>query len=148
MDCLTTQAFNYCCAFESLTSDNTRVTQLCTGLAAVSGSGQPTQVAKTTLRLDIVLVSKSARNVVILELTLPWEERMEKAIEKSITALLATATDETKRQGAYPWRSDAESLQDSLSAELARHPALQVKGEGGPSITAQGHQRKPLGGSG
>lgn len=125
LDCLTSQAFNYCRAFESLTSDNTRVTQLCTGLAAVSGSGRPTQVAKTTLRLDIVLVSKSTRNVVILELT----QRMEKAIEKSITALLAKPTDETERQGAYPCRSDAASLQDSLSAELARHPALQAKGD-------------------
>lgn len=75
----------------------------------------------------------------MLELTLPWEERMENAIKKSIAALLATATDETK--GKVLTRGT------SLSAELARHPALHVKREGGPSITAQWHQRKPLGGS-
>ena len=42
----------------------------------------PQHVAKTTLRPDIVLVSEATKNVVMLELTVPWEERMEEAFER------------------------------------------------------------------
>lgn len=53
---------------------NIRVSQQCTGLAAVSGPGQ--HIVKTTLGPDIVLVSESTRNVVMMELTVPREDRM------------------------------------------------------------------------
>lgn len=36
----------------------------------------------TTLRPDIVLVSETTRQVVMLKLTVPWEDRMEKAFER------------------------------------------------------------------
>ena len=42
----------------------------------------PQHVAKTTLRPDIILVSEATKNVVMLELTVPWEERMEVAFER------------------------------------------------------------------
>ena len=42
----------------------------------------PQHVVKTTLRPDIVLVSEATKNVVMLELTVPWEERMEEAFER------------------------------------------------------------------
>lgn len=41
----------------------------------------PQHVAKTTLRPDIILVSEARKNVVIMELTVPWEGCMEEAFE-------------------------------------------------------------------
>ncbi len=41
----------------------------------------PQHVAKTTLRPDIVLVSEATKIVVMLELTVPWEEQIEEASE-------------------------------------------------------------------
>lgn len=42
----------------------------------------PDTIAVTTLRPDMVLVSETTKQVVMLELTVPWEDRMEKAFEK------------------------------------------------------------------
>ncbi|XP_060744927.1 uncharacterized protein LOC132858560 [Tachysurus vachellii] len=42
----------------------------------------PQHVVNTTLRPDIVLVSEGTKNLVMLELTVPWEDRMEEAFER------------------------------------------------------------------
>ena len=42
----------------------------------------PSEIAETTLRPDIVIWSKKTKQVVLVELTVPWEERMEEAHEK------------------------------------------------------------------
>ncbi|XP_073696141.1 uncharacterized protein [Garra rufa] len=42
----------------------------------------PETVAITTLRPDIVLTSEASKQVIILELTVPWEDRMEEANER------------------------------------------------------------------
>ena len=42
----------------------------------------PQQVAVTQSRPDIVLWSAASRQVVMLELTVPWEERVEEANER------------------------------------------------------------------
>lgn len=42
----------------------------------------PEAVAETPLRPDMVLISGAAKKVVLLELTVPWEERMEEAHER------------------------------------------------------------------
>ncbi|KAK0134731.1 Retrovirus-related Pol polyprotein from type-2 retrotransposable element R2DM [Merluccius polli] len=42
----------------------------------------PQHIAKTTLRPDIVLVSEATKSIIMLELTVPWEERMEEAFER------------------------------------------------------------------
>lgn len=39
----------------------------------------PESILKTSLRPDIVLQSESSKQVIMLELTVPWEERMEEA---------------------------------------------------------------------
>ncbi|XP_053176235.1 uncharacterized protein LOC128359949 [Scomber japonicus] len=39
----------------------------------------PVSILKTSLRPDIVLQSESSKQVIMLELTVPWEERMEEA---------------------------------------------------------------------
>ena len=44
----------------------------------------PQHVHKTTLRPDIILVPEATKNVVLLELTVPWEERMEEAFERKM----------------------------------------------------------------
>ena len=38
-------------------------------------------IAATTLRPDIVIISRSSRNILLLELTVPWEENSETAHE-------------------------------------------------------------------
>ena len=42
----------------------------------------PEHIVETTLRPDIVLFSDSTKQVVLLDLTVPWEERMEEANER------------------------------------------------------------------
>ena len=42
----------------------------------------PSTIAETTLRPDMVLMSETTRQVVLLELTVPWEDRMEEAYER------------------------------------------------------------------
>lgn len=41
----------------------------------------PEEIAHTSLRPDIVLRSKDTKQVVIMERTVPWEERIEEAYE-------------------------------------------------------------------
>lgn len=45
----------------------------------------PNYVAATTLRPDMVLVSESTKQVLPLELTVPWEDRLEEAIERKLS---------------------------------------------------------------
>lgn len=42
----------------------------------------PDNIAATTLQQDMVLVSTSSKQVVLLELTVPWKDRMEEAQER------------------------------------------------------------------
>ena len=42
----------------------------------------PERITRTSLRPDLVLTSDSTKQVVLLELTVPWEERMEEAHER------------------------------------------------------------------
>lgn len=42
----------------------------------------PENIVETTLRPDIVLLSNTSKQVVMLELTVPWEERIEEASER------------------------------------------------------------------
>ncbi len=42
----------------------------------------PPHITETTLRPDIVLWSDSLKSFLMLELTVPWEERMEEAFER------------------------------------------------------------------
>ncbi|XP_061876851.1 uncharacterized protein LOC133629831 [Entelurus aequoreus] len=44
----------------------------------------PEEIAHTTLRPDIVLCSKGNKQVVLIELKVPWEERMEEAYERKL----------------------------------------------------------------
>ncbi len=42
----------------------------------------PTHITQSKLRPDIILVSEAAEQLILLELTVPWEERMEEAQER------------------------------------------------------------------
>lgn len=58
----------------------------CTGLDFNGGQPKrlnfPQHIAKTTVRPDIILVSKATTTAVISELTVPWEEAFERNKEK------------------------------------------------------------------
>lgn len=45
----------------------------------------PIHITVTTLRLDIVLVSESTKQVVLLEMTNLWEDRLGKAIYRKLS---------------------------------------------------------------
>ena len=45
----------------------------------------PSHIVATRLRPDIVLSSDSTRQVVLLELTVPWEDRLEEAFERKLS---------------------------------------------------------------
>ena len=42
----------------------------------------PVEITATRLRPDIILYSQSKKLIIILELTVPWEDRMEEARER------------------------------------------------------------------
>lgn len=44
----------------------------------------PSHIAATTLRPDIVLVSESTMQVVLLELTVLWEDRLDETFERKL----------------------------------------------------------------
>ena len=44
----------------------------------------PQHIVTTTLRPDVVLLSDSSKQVVLLELTVPWEDRLEEAFKRKL----------------------------------------------------------------
>lgn len=67
----------------------------------------PENIAVTTLRPDIVLVSEITRQVVLLELTVPWEDRMEEAFERK-RAKYEELADECRSRG---WRTRCNPIE-------------------------------------
>lgn len=61
----------------------------------------PENIVETSLRPDIVLLSDSSKQVILLELTVPWEERMEEASERK-KEKYAELVKECRRRG---WRA-------------------------------------------
>ena len=53
----------------------------------------PSHIAVTTLRPDIVLVSESTKQAVLLELTVPWEDRLEEAFERKLSKYAGLVSD-------------------------------------------------------
>lgn len=53
----------------------------------------PSHIAVTTLRPDIVLVSESTKQVVLMELTVPWEDRFEEAFERKLSKYTGLVSD-------------------------------------------------------
>jgi len=65
----------------------------------------PREVITTTLRPDIVLWSKSSRQVILVELTVPWEARLEEAHERKLAKyqqLVADIQDKNWRAWYFP----------------------------------------------
>lgn len=62
----------------------------------------PEFITPTTLKPDIVLLSTRSRQVVIPELTVLWEDKMEEATEKK-RARYADLVEECRRQGWKMW---------------------------------------------
>ena len=50
-------------------------------------------IAATTLRPDMVLVSESTKQVVLLELTVPWEDHLEEAFERKLSQYAGLVSD-------------------------------------------------------
>ncbi|KAK0134264.1 Zinc finger BED domain-containing protein 4 [Merluccius polli] len=53
----------------------------------------PSHIVVTTLRPDIVLVSESTKQAVLLELTVPWEDRLEEAFERKLSKYAGLVSD-------------------------------------------------------
>ncbi|KAM9717486.1 uncharacterized protein ACNS7B_021136 [Menidia menidia] len=62
----------------------------------------PEEIAHTSLRQDIVLWSKGTKQVVLIELTIPWEERMEEAYERKLNKYQALIL-ESQLNGWKTW---------------------------------------------
>lgn len=84
----------------------------------------PPHIAKSKLRPDISLVSKTMRHLVLLELTVPWEDRMEEAQERKWEKYQELV----KESGWNGWRTQCmpvEGIQGfsnhSLSKAYTRH---------------------------
>ncbi|CAJ1075238.1 LOW QUALITY PROTEIN: uncharacterized protein LOC109089580 [Xyrichtys novacula] len=67
----------------------------------------PDTIAVTSLRPDMVLVSASSKQVVLLELTVPWEDRVEEAQERK-RARYADLVAECRRNG---WKARCEPIE-------------------------------------
>ena len=65
----------------------------------------PSHIAVTTLQPDIVLVSESTKQAVLLELTVPWEDRLEEAFERKLSKYAGLVSDCQQagwRAGCFP----------------------------------------------
>lgn len=62
----------------------------------------PPEIATTSSRPDIVLWSTGSKQVVMLELTVPWEERMEEAYERKM-AKYQLLVEECQKNGWRAW---------------------------------------------
>jgi len=67
----------------------------------------PENAAATTLRPDIVLISEASKQIVLLELTVPWEDRIEEANERE-RAKYAEPVEECRSNG---WRARCEPIE-------------------------------------
>ena len=67
----------------------------------------PENVATTSLRPDLVLTSASSKQVVLLELTVPWEDRIEEANERK-RAKYQELVEECRRNG---WQARCEPFE-------------------------------------
>nr|XP_061836945.1 uncharacterized protein LOC133619721 [Nerophis lumbriciformis] len=67
----------------------------------------PEEIAHTTLRPDIVLWSRGTKQVVLIELTEPWEERMEEAYERKLRKY-QTLILESQQNGWKAWNLPVE----------------------------------------
>ncbi|RXN37590.1 reverse transcriptase [Labeo rohita] len=67
----------------------------------------PDHITSTTLRPDMVLTSESTKQVVLLELTVPWEDRIEEAFERKKAKYLDLVED-CRRKG---WRARCEPIE-------------------------------------
>ncbi|CAC5382484.1 unnamed protein product [Mytilus coruscus] len=77
----------------------------------------PPQIAVTNQRPDIVIWSASTKQAILLELTVPWEERIEDANERkrlSIKTYLQNVETMDGGFGYFQWKWEAEGLLDSL----------------------------------
>lgn len=110
----------------------------------------PENIIETTLRWDVALVSNSSKQVIMLELTVPWEERMKEANEwKRGYEELAK---ECRRRGGGPGacrsKSEEGALQGSRCARSSASWASLELGKDKLSAELQKLQRKPPDGCG
>ncbi|VDI13370.1 Hypothetical predicted protein [Mytilus galloprovincialis] len=59
----------------------------------------PAEIAATSLRPDIVIWSPGTRQAVLLELTVPWEDRIEEAYERKMAKYQQLVEDCKQRDG-------------------------------------------------
>lgn len=67
----------------------------------------PAKITSTRLRPDMIIMSESTKQLIMLELTVPWEERMEEANERK-RAKYQELVEECRNQG---WRTICEPLE-------------------------------------
>ncbi|KAJ7998421.1 hypothetical protein DPEC_G00204760 [Dallia pectoralis] len=67
----------------------------------------PEKIAVTSLRLDIVLWSQTTWQVALIELTVPWEERIEKAHERKLGKYQSLIS-ESQQGGWRAWNLPVE----------------------------------------
>ncbi|XP_057679565.1 uncharacterized protein LOC130908002 [Corythoichthys intestinalis] len=67
----------------------------------------PQQIAKTSLRPDMIILSEASKHLIMLELTVPWEERIEEANERK-RAKYQELVEECRGRG---WRTFYEPIE-------------------------------------
>lgn len=71
-------------------------------------------MTEISLRPDVVLQSETSKQVVILELPEPWEDRMAEANERATCTRFCSAIGGPGRQARSQWRLDAVALLTSV----------------------------------
>ncbi|KAJ8008616.1 hypothetical protein DPEC_G00106730 [Dallia pectoralis] len=67
----------------------------------------PGTAATTSLRPDMLLISETSKQIILLELTVPWEDRIEEANERK-GAKYAELVEECRNNG---WRARCEPIE-------------------------------------
>ncbi|KAJ8014697.1 hypothetical protein DPEC_G00018340 [Dallia pectoralis] len=108
----------------------------------------PGTAATTSLRPDMLLISETSKHIILLELTVPWEDRIEEANERK-REKYAELVEECRNNG---WRARCEPIAEGLLASLSAEPTTSWVSQGpaseGPSKRSQRQQKLPQGGCG
>lgn len=73
----------------------------------------PTRIASTRLRPDMIFVSDSTKQLIILELTVPWKEHVDEANDRKLIKY-QELVQECRRQG---WKTFCEPLEDARDSQ-------------------------------
>ena len=90
----------------------------------------PQDICSTNLRPDILVTSQSAKSILLIELTVPWEDRLEEVHELKMSKYEAIVTESRKKN----WRAQVFAVEVGCRGFPGKSLAWMLKKIGIPSL--------------